>query len=119
MSISRRTFPKATGTLFPATLRAATDADLIQQQRLKMEIQRIGSKASVKGPAEYFTGTVRVDPYSKQTLHRERAVEVLRSNRVLAPPGIPIHWVRFSSSQLVAVGYSERAVPSKRFIPAI
>ena len=27
-----------------------------------MEIQRIGSKASVKGPAEYFTGTVRVDP---------------------------------------------------------
>jgi quercetin dioxygenase-like cupin family protein len=27
-----------------------------------MEIQRIGTQASSKGPAEYFTGTVRVDP---------------------------------------------------------
>ena len=26
-----------------------------------MEIKRIGSEASTKGPAEYFTGTVRVD----------------------------------------------------------
>ncbi len=27
-----------------------------------MEIQRIGSQASRKGPAEWFTGTVRIDP---------------------------------------------------------
>jgi quercetin dioxygenase-like cupin family protein len=27
-----------------------------------MDIKRIGSQASAKGPAEYFTGTVRVDP---------------------------------------------------------
>ncbi|GEM_PF-2426529 len=27
-----------------------------------MEIRRSGSHASGKGPAEYFTGTVRVDP---------------------------------------------------------
>jgi quercetin dioxygenase-like cupin family protein len=27
-----------------------------------MEIKRSGSQASGKGPAEYFTGTVRVDP---------------------------------------------------------
>jgi quercetin dioxygenase-like cupin family protein len=27
-----------------------------------MEINRIGSQASYKGPADYFTGTVRVDP---------------------------------------------------------
>src|ERR1700756_928134 len=27
-----------------------------------MEIIRIGSQASGKGPAEYFTGTVRIDP---------------------------------------------------------
>src|SRR5579875_1515656 len=27
-----------------------------------MEIRRVGSQASGKGPAEYFTGTVRVDP---------------------------------------------------------
>ncbi len=27
-----------------------------------MEIKRSGSQASVKGPAEWFTGTVRIDP---------------------------------------------------------
>ena len=27
-----------------------------------MEIKRIGSQPSVKGPAEWFTGTVRIDP---------------------------------------------------------
>lgn len=27
-----------------------------------MEIARCGSQASAKGPAEYFTGTVRIDP---------------------------------------------------------
>ena len=27
-----------------------------------MEIKRCGSQASVKGPSEWFTGTVRVDP---------------------------------------------------------
>jgi hypothetical protein len=60
-------FLKATGTLltFPATLRAAPGADLIQQQRLKMETQRIGSKASVKGLAEYFTGTSNIGDKTK------------------------------------------------------
>jgi quercetin dioxygenase-like cupin family protein len=28
-----------------------------------MEIKRCGSRPSGKGPAEYFTGTVRVDPF--------------------------------------------------------
>jgi quercetin dioxygenase-like cupin family protein len=27
-----------------------------------MEIKRVGSEASVKGPADWFTGTVRIDP---------------------------------------------------------
>jgi len=27
-----------------------------------MEIKRSGSQSSSKGPAEYFTGTVRIDP---------------------------------------------------------
>lgn len=30
-----------------------------------MKIQRIGSKPSAKGPAEYFTGTVRIDPLNE------------------------------------------------------
>ena len=28
----------------------------------KMEIKRIGSQPSLKGPSEWFTGTVRIDP---------------------------------------------------------
>jgi quercetin dioxygenase-like cupin family protein len=33
-----------------------------QDKELKMEIKRSGSRPSGKGPAEYFTGTVRIDP---------------------------------------------------------
>jgi quercetin dioxygenase-like cupin family protein len=33
-----------------------------QRWRIMMEIKRIGSQPSGKGPADYFTGTVRVDP---------------------------------------------------------
>lgn len=28
-----------------------------------MDIQRVGAKPSVKGPADWFTGAVRIDPY--------------------------------------------------------
>jgi len=27
-----------------------------------MEIKRVGSQASIKGPSDWFTGTVRIDP---------------------------------------------------------
>ncbi|RZK41427.1 MAG: cupin domain-containing protein [Hymenobacter sp.] len=30
-----------------------------------MEIKRVGSKPSAKGPAEYFTGSVRIDPLNE------------------------------------------------------
>ncbi|MGH9406156.1 MAG: (R)-mandelonitrile lyase [Terriglobia bacterium] len=32
-----------------------------------MDIKRIGSQPSAKGPAEYFTGTVRIDPLFQPT----------------------------------------------------
>jgi len=31
----------------------------------KMDIKRSGSQPSAKGPNEYFTGTVRIDPLSE------------------------------------------------------
>src|SRR5258708_24568583 len=34
----------------------------VKRKELKMEIKRVGSQPSSKGPAEWFTGTVRVDP---------------------------------------------------------
>ena len=62
--IRRRTFLKATGAAaltFPAILRAQTTASS-QTRKLDMEIKRIGSQPSIKGPADWFTGTVRIDP---------------------------------------------------------
>src|SRR4249919_134004 len=38
-----------------------------------MDIIRIGSQSSVKGPAEWFTGTVRVDPLFQPNNHRRAA----------------------------------------------
>jgi quercetin dioxygenase-like cupin family protein len=38
------------------------DASLTQQQKFDMEIKRIGSQPSSKGPTDWFTGTVRIDP---------------------------------------------------------
>ena len=32
-----------------------------------MHIKRVGSQASVKGPADWFTGTVRIDPLFEAT----------------------------------------------------
>src|SRR5258708_21261853 len=35
---------------------------LIQRKELDMEIKRVGTQASTKGPGDWFTGTVRIDP---------------------------------------------------------
>src|SRR4051812_36142469 len=32
------------------------------QHRFTMEIKRVGTQPSAKGPADWFTGTVRIDP---------------------------------------------------------
>jgi quercetin dioxygenase-like cupin family protein len=33
-----------------------------KDQKRTMEIKQVGSQASTKGPSEWFTGTVRIDP---------------------------------------------------------
>jgi quercetin dioxygenase-like cupin family protein len=52
-----------------------------------MEIKRSGSRASTKGPADWFTGTVRIDPLSQ-------AAEPARSaaNSVTFEPGARTAW---------------------------
>ena len=67
MPFFRRAFLKITGTaasvlVIPAILRAQTGVSLTQRQDFTMEIKRSGSQPSSKGPAEYFTGAVRIDP---------------------------------------------------------
>ena len=37
-------------------------ARVVQGEELNMEIMRAGSQPSTKGPVDWFTGTVRIDP---------------------------------------------------------
>src|SRR5207247_3404453 len=52
----------ATAFTFPAILRGQTTTSPIQQKELDVEIKRVGTQASTKGPSDWFTGTVRIDP---------------------------------------------------------
>lgn len=64
--ITRRRILAVTGSLAAVTaVRAAAAQPLITSPRERngtMQITRAGSQPSRKGPAEYFTGAVRVDP---------------------------------------------------------
>ena len=59
-----------------------------------MEIKRSGSQPSGEGPAEYFTGTVRIDPLFEAPAPARLFAPASPSSRVHAPHGIPIRWVR-------------------------
>src|SRR5881409_2638718 len=64
MLISRRIFLKtaaASALGIPAILRAQA-VPSTQRKEGNMEIKRVGSQGSTKGPADWFTGTVRIDP---------------------------------------------------------
>ena len=63
MIVTRRNLLAATGSLAVwATHGAAAQASPTTQGIRTMEISRSGSQPSGKGPTEYFTGSVRVDP---------------------------------------------------------
>ena len=70
MRFSRRIFLKTAGTAsalaIPAILRPVAGVPLIQtatdRKEFNMEIKKNGSQPSSKGPADWFTGTVRIDP---------------------------------------------------------
>lgn len=60
--ITRRSFLRTTATAMlaiPAITRVTAHA--ASPQTITMKIERIGSQPSSKGPAEYFTGSVRVE----------------------------------------------------------
>jgi quercetin dioxygenase-like cupin family protein len=66
----RRNFLKIAGAgalAFPAIIRARADAPPTERQEFSMDIKRAGSQPSSKGPAEYFTGAVRIDPLFQAT----------------------------------------------------
>lgn len=59
-----------------------------------MDIKRSGSRPSGKGPPDYFTGAVRVDPLFEAPSRRERAALSSPSNPAPEPPGTLIRSVR-------------------------
>ena len=59
-----------------------------------MEIKRNGSQPSAKGPADWFTGTVRIDPLFQGPIRRVLPAQASRSSRARGPPGIRIRWAR-------------------------
>src|SRR5437016_9330903 len=95
MRFSRRIFLKTAGTAsalaIPAILRPQAGVPLIEtatdRKDLNMEIKRNGSQPSSKGPADWFTGTVRIDP-----LFDAKAPARTSSASVTFEPGARTAW---------------------------
>ena len=84
-----------------------------------MEIKRIGSQPSVKGPSEWFTGTVRIDP-----LFQAPDPALVQGASVTFEPGARTAWHTHPLGQTLIVtagcGWVQReGGPSRRFGPAM
>ncbi len=82
-----------------------------------MEIKRVGSQASEKGPSDWFTGTVRIDP-----LFQAPEPALVAGAMVTFEPGRELHgthirWVRRSSSRQDGVGRSAEGGPVEEIHP--
>jgi quercetin dioxygenase-like cupin family protein len=105
MALSRRSFLRTTGAVLatPAILRAQA----IQTKQINMEIKRIGSQPSSKGPADWFTGTVRIDP-----LFQANAPARVSGASVTFEPGARTAWHTHPLGQTLIVtagcGWAQR-----------
>lgn len=72
-----------------------------------MDIKRVGSQLSAKGPAEWFTGAVRIDP-----LFQAAAPAVVQGASVTFEPGARIAWHTHPLGQTLIVtagcGWAQR-----------
>jgi len=83
-----------------------------------MKIQRVGSKPSGKGPADYFTGTVRIDPLNEPPEPARVAMAL-----VTFEPGARTAWHTHPYGQTLIVtagagGYSVKVMSKKVFFRA-
>src|SRR3954451_24302494 len=65
--LSRRAGLKLTAVVAVAAIGIPSASSAEQNMEQHMEIKRVGSQASTKGPAEWFTGTVRIDSMFDRT----------------------------------------------------
>jgi hypothetical protein len=59
-----------------------------------MDIKRSGSQPSGKGPSEYFTGTVRIDPLFEAPDPARVVGASVTFELALGQHGIPTRWAR-------------------------
>jgi hypothetical protein len=83
-----------------------------------MEIKRNGSQACSKGPADYFTGAVRVDSLFQTPDPARVSSASVTFEREPALRGIRIHSVRPLSLPPAADGRSAKAASSRKSIQA-
>lgn len=81
--------------------------------------KRIGSQPSIKGPSDWFTGTVRIDPLFDPNASARAGAAPSPSSPAPGPPGTRIRSVSGSSSPPVAAACKSKAVRSKRSAPAM
>ncbi len=102
----------------PLLTHVASGAPLSQHPEIQMEIKRCGSQPSRKGSAEWFTGTVRIDPlFTVQAPARGRCQRHVRARRpdgVAHPPAgaDPDHHRGLRLGP--AGGWAGRGSPSRR-----
>jgi quercetin dioxygenase-like cupin family protein len=87
--ITRRSILAATGSLAALAAKSAAAQTLTHTNTRSrvMDIKRSGSEPSAKGPAEYFTGSVRVD-----TLFRPQEASRTSGAYVTFEPGARTAW---------------------------
>jgi len=59
-----------------------------------MEIMRNGSRPSQKGPEQYFTGVVRIDPMIQAPEPSRVTGALVTFEPARVRRGIPIHWAK-------------------------
>jgi quercetin dioxygenase-like cupin family protein len=101
----RRLFLKITGAAalaFPAMSRARADVAPTQRREFTMQIIRVGSQPSSKGPTDWFTGVVRIDP-----LFQAREPARAAGASVTFEPGARTAWHTHPLGQtlIVTAGY--------------
>src|SRR5438034_3815959 len=117
MRILRRRFLKTIGPVaamaftFPAILRGQMTTSAIQRNVLDMEIKRVGTQASTKGPGDWFTGTVRIDP-----LFSAPAPARVAGASVTFEPGARTAWHTHPLGQTLIVTAGGEKIPNPGII---
>jgi quercetin dioxygenase-like cupin family protein len=78
--------------------RADADAQVTTTKEANMEITRIGSQPSAKGPADWFTGAVRID-----RLFQARATARAAGASVTFEPGARTAWHTHPLGQILII----------------